>query len=503
MRPALLAGLVLGGLCPPLFGESPRAATPPGGPATVQFTDVAAEVGLVAPNVSGRDQKYIVETSIGGTAFLDYDNDGDVDLYVANGSSFHGFPEGEHPRNRLYRNDGGNFTEVTAAAAVGDSSWSLGCAAADYDNDGHLDLYVGNFGRNTLYRNLGNRRFADVTSEAGVGDEGYGTASTFGDYDRDGDLDLYVSNYIDFSLDYESTVPCVWKTYDIMCGPRGMIPQADVFYRNDGNGSFTDVTDEVGMAGRKYYGYGAVFADFTDDGWPDLFVADDMTPNMMFVNKGDGTFSDEALGSGVGFDAEGTEQGCMGVGVGDYDNDGDKDIFVANGHTYPEANLPHTNASYAQLNLLFENLGNGTFRDVSRESGPGLAIREVSRGAGFADYDADGDIDIFVLNLNGKPNLLRNDGGNANNCLLVKTVGSVSNRDGVGTRIELEAAGHRQVNEVRSGGSYLGHDDMRVHFGLGKTGRVDRVTLRWPSGIVQTLEDVEVNQVLTVTEPEG
>ena len=240
-------------------------------------------------------------------------------------------------------------------------------------------------------------------------------------------------------------------------------------------------------------GYGAVFADFTDDGWPDLFVADDMTPNMMFVNKGDGTFSDEALGSGVGFDAEGTEQGCMGVGVGDYDNDGrldifvfqfrggaqhplqergkrlfldvsfvsrvaavgepevgwgtalfdcdndgDKDIFVANGHTYPEADLPHTNASYAQLNLLFENLGNGTFRDVSRESGPGLAIREVSRGAGFADYDADGDIDIFVLNLNGKPNLLRNDGGNANNCLLVKTVGSVSNRDGVGTRIELE-----------------------------------------------------------------
>ncbi len=558
MRAALLVGLVLGGLCPPLFGGSPGAAAPPEAPATVQFTDVAAEVGLVGTNVSGRDQKYIVETSTGGTAFFDYDNDGDVDLYVANGSSFHGFPEEEHPRNRLYRNDGSNFTEVTAAAAVGDTSWSLGCAAADYDNDGHLDLYVGNFGRNTLYRNLGNRRFADVTSKAGVGDEGYGTASTFGDYDRDGDLDLYVSNYIDFSLDYESTVPCVWKTYDIMCGPRGMIPQADVFYRNDGNGSFTDVTAEVGMAGRKHYGYGAVFADFTDDGWPDLFVADDMTPNMMFVNKGDGSFSDEALGSGVGFDAQGTEQGCMGVGVGDYDNDGrldifvsnfegehntlyrnegngffldvsfvsrvaavgepevgwgtalfdydndgDKDIYVANGHTYPEADLPHTNASYAQLNLLFKNLGDGTFRDVSRESGPGLAIREVSRGAGFADYDADGDIDIFVLNLNGKPNLLRNDGGNANNYLLVKTVGSRSNRDGVGTRIELEAAGHRQVNEVRSGGSYLGHDDMRVHFGLGKARRVDRVTLRWPSGIVQTLEDIEVNQVLTVTEPEG
>ena len=520
---------------------------------------MAAQSGLGERNVSGRDQAYIVETSIGGSAFFDYDNDGDIDLYVVNGSSFHGFPEGEHPFNRLYRNDGGStFADVTAEAGVGDTTWSLGCVAADYDNDGSVDLFVANFGRNRLYRNLGNGRFEDVTERAGVGDEGYGTAGTFGDYDLDGDLDLYVSNYIEFSLDYKSTIPCVWKTYDIMCGPRGMIPQADIFYRNNGDGTFTDVTAEAGMAGSRYFGYQAVFVDFTEDGWPDLFVADDMTPNKLFINRGDGTFSDEALGSGVGFSADGAEQGCMGVGVGDYDgdghldilvsnfegqyntlyrnegdgyfldvsyaskvaamggpevgwgtalfdydNDGDKDIFVANGHTYHQADLPRANARYAQPNFLFENLGDGTFREVSQLAGPGLAIEAVSRGAVFGDYDDDGDIDIFVLNLNGYPNLLRNDGGNGNNYLFIKTVGRRANRDGIGTRIEIEVSGRRQVAEVRSGSSYLGHDDMRAHFGLGQATLVDKVTLRWPGGTVQELRDVAVNQVLTVTEPDS
>ncbi len=523
----------------------------------VEFVDVAEAIGLGSDrNVSGRDQAFIVETSIGGTAFFDYDDDGDIDLYVVNGSSFHGFPAGERPFNHLYRNRGGLFDDVTAAAGVGDTSWSLGCSAADYDNDGHLDLYVANFGRNTLYRNPGNASFKDVTERAGVGDGGYGTGVTFGDYDLDGDLDTYVANYIEFSLDYESTLPCNWKGYDTLCGPRGMIPQADVFYRNDGDGTFSEATAAVGMSGRKYYSYGAVFVDLNEDGWPDVFVANDMTPNKLFINRQNGTFSDETLGSGLGFSARGTEQGCMGVGVGDYDgdgrldlfvtnfegqynalyrnegagffldasfstkvaavggpevgwgtalfdydNDGDKDIFVANGHTYPEADLPNTNASYAQPNFLYENLGDGTFREVSKLAGPGLGIEAVSRGAAFGDYDDDGDLDIFVLNLNGFPNLLRNDGGSSNNYLLIETVGTRSNRDGVGTRIEIDAGGRRQVAEVRSGGSYLGHDDMRAHFGLGKAELVDSVTLRWPSGITQTLKNVGVNQVLVVTEP--
>ena len=533
-----------------------------GAPLAVQFVDVAGAAGVGAvPNVSGRDQKYIVETSIGGSAFFDYDSDGDIDLYVVNGSSFYGFPDGTQPYNRLYRNEGGAFVDVSLIAGVADTSWGLGCAVADYDNDGHADLFVANIGRNRLYRNLGDGTFADVATIAGVADDGYGTAGAFGDYDLDGDLDLYVSNYIEFSRDYQSTVPCVWKTHKVICGPRGLLPQADIFYRNNGDGTFSDVTEAVGMAGSKYYGYQVVFADFTNDGWPDAFVADDMTPNKLFINEQNGTFSDAALGSGVGFSAEGAEQGCMGVGVGDYDgdgrldifvtnfekqyntlyrnegegffldasyasrvasvggpevgwgtalfdydNDGDRDIFVANGHTYPEADLPLTDASYAQPNFLLENLGDGTFRDVSSLAGPGLAIEEVSRGAVFGDYDDDGDIDIFVLNLNGYPNLLRNDGGNTNNYLYIKTVGTAGNRDGVGTRIEIELSGvskiaARQVAEVSSGGSYLGHNDIRVHFGLGSATVVDRVTLRWPGGAVQELHDVAANQVLMVTEP--
>ena len=538
---------------------SPAPSEPAPEPLAVQFVDVIDEVGLAGyVNVSGTEaQRYIVEAKGGGSAFFDYDDDGDVDLYVVNGSRFEGFPDGEHPHNMLFRNDGGHFTDVTAAAGVGDTTWSLGCAPADYDNDGDLDLYVTNFGRNTLYRNRGDGTFEDVTATAGVGDDGYGTGASFGDYDRDGDLDLYLANYIDFSIHYKSTIPCVWKTYDIFCGPRGLLPQNDVFYENEGDGTFADATDKVGMRGGTYFGFQALFADFTNDGWPDLFVADDMTPNKLFVNETDGTFFDLTVGSGAGFSTDGAEQGCMGAAAGDYDgdglldifvtnyegehnslfkndgdgffheasyttriseagydevgwgavfldfdNDGDLDIFAANGHTYPQADLPYTYASYAQRNILYENLGDGTFRDATALAGPGLAIVDISRGTTTADYDGDGDLDLLVVNLNGKANLLRNEGGNANNYLLIRTVGTRGNRDGIGTRIEIEAAGRRQVSEVRSGSSFLGHNDIRVHFGLGKAARVDRISLRWPSGTVQELRDIAVNQVLTVTEPE-
>ena len=354
-------------------------------PLAVQFVDRAADAGLTQRNVSGTDQSYIVEGMMGGAAFFDYDRDGDVDLYVTNGSSFAGFAAGEHPANRLYRNDGGRFADVTVAAGVGDTSWSMGCAVADYDNDGYSDLYVTNFGRNTLYRNSGAGRFADVTVETGVGDRGWGTGASFGDYDRDGDVDLYVANYVDFSLDYESPIPCLWKNVKVYCGPVGLLPAADVFFCNNGDGTFSEWTQQAGLAGEKFYGMSALFGDYDNDGWPDLFVANDSTPNLLFRNGRDGRFAEEALMAGVAYSGEGVTQGCMGTAWGDYDNDGLFDLFVTN---------------FAdEYNALYKNEGGGFFADVSFAAGIGAAPAElVSWGTGFFDYDNDGDRDLFVAN---------------------------------------------------------------------------------------------------------
>lgn len=524
-------------------------------PLAVRFVDRAAAAGLVQRNVSGSDQSYIVEGMMGGAAFFDCDRDGDVDLYATNGSSFAGFAAGEHPANQLYRNDGGRFADVTVAASVGDTSWSMGCAAADYDNDGYTDLYVTNFGRNTLYRNRGAGRFAEKTGAAGVGDRGWGTGASFGDYDRDGDVDLYVANYVDFSREYESPIPCLWKNVKVYCGPVGLRPAADVFYRNNGDGTFSEWTQQAGLEGEKFYGMSALFGDYDNDGWPDLIVANDSTPNLLFRNRRDGRFAEEALMAGVAYSGEGVAQGCMGAawgdydndglfdlfvtnfadeynalyknegggffadvsfvaGIGaapaelvswgtgffDYDNDGDRDLFVANGHTYPQADLPRVNSSYEQANSLFENRG-GRLVEVSGAAGPGFALRRVSRGTSFADYDSDGDIDVFVLNLNGPPTLLRNDGDYDNHYLLVRTVGTASNRGGIGARVIIRAGGQTQHAEVQSGGSYLSHSDLRLHFGLGKAERVERLEVRWPSGAVQVLSDIAADQVLTVVEP--
>ena len=265
------------------------------------FVDATGAAGIELVNTSGSDQRYIVEGMMGGSAFFDYDNDGDVDLYIANGSSFDGFEEGQHPRNALYRNDGsGLFHDVTASASVGDTSWSMGCAVSDYDNDGDADLYVSNYGRNTLYQNEGNGTFVDATDAAGVGDRRWGTGVAFADYDRDGDADLYVANYVDFSLEYESPIPCLWKNVSVYCGPVGLLPAADVLYRNEGDGTFVDVTKTAGLSAEKFYGMSALWGDYDDDGWPDLFVADDSTPNKLYHNEGDGTFVESALMAEIG-----------------------------------------------------------------------------------------------------------------------------------------------------------------------------------------------------------
>ncbi len=518
------------------------------------FVDATRDAGIDLVNTSGTDQRYIVEGMMGGAAFFDYDNDGDVDLYIANGSSFDGFPPGQQPRNALYRNEGdGTFTEVALQAAVGDTSWSMGCAVADYDNDGDADLYVSNYGRNTLYRNRADGTFDDVTKAAGVGNMGWGTGVTFGDYDRDGYVDLYVANYVDFSLDYESPIPCLWKNVGVYCGPVGLPAAADVLYRNRGDGTFVDVTKDAGLARESFYGMSAFWGDYDADGWPDLFVADDSTPNKLYHNQQDGTFVESALLAGVAYSGEGVEQGCMGAAFADYDgdghfdifvtnfadeanalyrgetggfftdvafssgvgtadrrlvawgtdffdadNDGDLDLFVANGHTYPQADLPLLNSSYEQPNSLFENRS-GQFVEVTQEAGPGMALRGVSRGASFADYDADGDVDIFVLNLNALPSLLRNDSA-AGRHVRMQLEGTVSNRDGIGARVSLRAGGREQHAEVQSGGSYLSHSDMRTHFGLGTADRIDWLRVRWPSGQVQEWTDVAVGELIVVRE---
>ena len=529
----------------------------------VQFVDVAAELGITLMNVSGDgEQQYVVDAFMGGSAFFDYDRDGDLDLYVLNGSRVGGFPGGDHPRNALYRNEGATFSDATEQSGLGDTGWGMGCAVADYDNDGDADIYVTNYGSNALYENRGNRGFVDVAQHAGViGVETFSTGCAFFDSDRDGDLDLYVANYVDFDHFMETTPDKrhVWRGLAVHFGPQGMVGAVDVFYRNEGDGVFSDATAAAGDLDRdRLYGLGVVAGDYDNDGDPDIYVGNDSGPNYLYENSGDGTFTDVAWMKGAAYGEGGSQQASMGiafgdydndtypdilvtnfwedtntlyrndggeffsdltfdVGVGlesfqflawgteffDYDNDGDKDLFIANGHIYPQVDRANLGVSYAQTNQLFENVGDGTFAEVSSTSGAGLQIEKVSRGASFGDYDEDGDLDIFVLNLNDLPTLLRNDGGDRNNYLMVRTEGVKSNKDGIGARVKLTCGDVTQVNEVRSGTSYLSQNDLKVHFGLGACTTVDRLEVFWPSGLVESFEGLSPNRVLVIREGSG
>ena len=533
----------------------------------VQFVDVAARAGIAVQNVSGKPNKtYIIEAKGGGIGFLDYDGDGDLDAYVANGSSFEGFPPGAAPSNRLYRNEGnGTFSDVTAAAGLGDTSWSMGWAAADYDNDGDADLYVTNYGANRLYRNEGEKTrysgagpwFADVTPQAGVGDERWSTGAAFGDCDLDGDLDLYVVNYLNFDPDHppESGRYRRWKDLDVFYGPESYEGDADVLYRNQGDGTFLSVE----LPGESAYkGFQPLFGDYDNDGDPDIYVANDTDPNVLYHNRGDGSFEDISIVSGASHSEDGGVQSGMGAAFGDYDNDGDLDIYVthfsddyntlyrneggrffldvtylagaaevslpfvgwgtdfldydndgdldlfaANGHVYPAVDDYDFGTSYAQRNLLFENPGDGRFVEVGAQSGSGLAVEKVSRGAAVGDYDEDGDLDILILNVDDTPTLLRNDGGNRKNWLKVSTIGTKSNRDGIGARIKVVTGARVQMREIAAGTSFLSQSDLRAHFGIGEVERIDRMEIRWPSGAVQEFAGIEANQWLVVEEGEG
>jgi hypothetical protein len=545
-----------GGTGPPLLAQ----ASPPGTAAAIRFTDVAAGAGLTLLNIHGDEAKdYIVDTNGNGAAFFDHDNDGDLDALVVNGSTRDAIRSGGHAMAALYRNEGnGRFTDVTAAARLTARGWGMGVCVADFDNDGFEDVYLTALGPNVLYRNTGAGAFADVTARARVGDARWSTNCAFADYDRDGDVDLYVANYVAFD---EKTVPppgalpnCRYGKVPVFCGPRGLTGEPDALYRNEGNGTFTDVTARAGVTDPGHYGFGVLFSDLDDDGWPDIFVANDSVPNLWFRNRRDGTFSEQALVSGLAVSGDGREQAGMGADAGDYngdgrldvivtnftddyntlyenggqgvfadvthaaglgvaalpymgwgvglvdmDNDGLLDLFVANGHVHPAADRSGLGSRFLQRKLLFRNRGDRRFEPVAAARGDGLLIEKSSRGAAFGDYDNDGDIDVLVVNLNDRPTLLRNEtrGGG---WVTLQLRGGASNRDGIGAKIRVTAGGRTQVREVRSGGSYLSHNDMRAHFGVGATSRVAPVEIRWPSGLVQTIAELDAGRFYVVEE---
>ena len=533
------------------------------GEAALDFVDVASEAGITLMNAHGGKAKdYIMDTNGNGAAWLDYDDDGDLDALLVNGSTRENMRRGGDRMAVLYRNEGnGRFADATPGSGLDARGWGMGVCVADYDNDGRQDVYLTAYGPNVLYRNTG-RGFTDVTRAAGVDDARWGMNCAFGDYDRDGDVDLYVANYLTFD---EKTTPgpgalpnCRYGELPVFCGPRGLAGEADVLYRNDGNGRFTDVTAAAGIDDPGLYGFGVLFTDLNDDGWPDLFVANDSVPNQLYRNRQDGTFAEEGLVSGVAFSADGREQASMGVDAGDYngdgrldlivtnfsgdystlyenlggglftdvtqrvgmgvaslpylkwgvglvdaDNDADLDVFVANGHVYPSADRSGQGTTFLQPKQLFRNDGGRRFEDVTRTAGSGLLLEKSSRGAAFGDYDNDGDIDVLVLNLNDRPSLLRNDTRTGNHWVTIRLEGTRSNRDGIGARIRLRAGGRTQTLEVRSGGSYLSHNDIRAHAGLGAATRIDSIEIRWPSGAVDVAKSVAVDRFYVAEEGNG
>lgn len=545
-----------------------RAATPEDPPVErsmpIRLVDVAKEAGVNVLNIHGGEGKdYIIEVNGNGAAFFDYDNDGYLDILIVNGSTLQNLKKGGDPMVTLYRNMGnGTFTDVTAQSGMNKKGWGMGVCVADYDNDGRQDVYITAYGPNVLYRSNGDGTFTDVTEKAGVGDPRWSTGCAFGDYDRDGYVDLYVANYVVFdekkSPKRGSSNCRVRRGINLVCGPTGMPGVPDTLYRNNGDGTFTDVTQKAGIQDPGKYGFGVLFSDLDNDGWPDIYVAHDLNPNFFFRNNRDGTFSEIGLRAGVALSGDGRPQGSMGVDIGDYnndghfdifvtnfshdyntlyqnnkdgtftdvslssglgqrfqpyvgwgtafvdlDNDGLLDVFIANGHVLPQADSLGLGEKYHQPKQVFKNLGNGRFREVTREIGGGLLLERSSRGAAFGDYDNDGDLDILVVNLNGRPTLLRNEGGNRNHWITLKLVGTKSNRDAIGARVTAKIGGGMQAAEVRSGGSYISHNDMRVHFGLGDATRIDALEVRWPSGLIESFKDLTADRFYVITEGRG
>jgi len=538
------------------------SATPP----SVHFVDIAARVGLTAKTEDGgeKTKKYIIETTGSGAAFFDYDDDGWPDIFLVNGTTLEGFPKGKEPTSHLYHNNrDGTFTDVTQKAHVALTGWGQGICAGDYDNDGWVDLYITFWGHNVLLHNNGDGTFTDVTKKAGLwhDDVRWGTGCAFVDYDRDGHLDLFVSQYIDFDP-AKTPIPgqssfCRWKGIPVMCGPRGLKGTRNELYHNNGDGTFSDVSDKSGVAkAGPYYCFTTLTGDFDNDGWPDIYVACDSTPSVLFHNNHDGTFSEIGVSAGVAYNEDGHEQAGMGADAGDYDgdgwldiiktnfsdqtaalyrnnhdgtftdvtyeaglggntqflgwgtlfvdvdNDGWPDLFMANGHVYPELDRSALGSTFRERKLLYWNRHDGKFKDISLDAGPGITKPLNSHGVAAADFDNDGTVELLVNNSHDPPSLLKNYGKHGN-WILVKLVGTKSNHDAIGAQVKVRAGGHQQLQEVRSGGGYISQSDFRLHFGLGSATKIDVLEIRWPSGTVNKFEDVPANQILSIKEGVG
>jgi enediyne biosynthesis protein E4 len=556
-----------------------KTALAPGAPLGFNLTDIAPQAGLDAVCVFGdpHTKRWIIETTGCGVAFFDYDQDGWLDIFLVNGTTLEEQesdalqnPKSKiqnRPTNHLYKNNrDGTFTDVTAKAGLLRTGWGQGVCVGDYDNDGFDDLFVTYWGQNVLYHNNGDGTFTEVTSKAGLVQQGqrprWNTGCCFLDYDKDGHLDLFVANYVDLNLSATPAMGsgqyCQWKGIPVMCGPKGLPGGKNTLYHNRGDGTFEDVSEKAGVYKTPgHYAFTALTGDFDNDAWPDIYVACDSAPSILYHNNHDGTFTDIAIPSGCAYNEDGQEQGGMGASAGDYncdgwldifktnfsddtsslyrnngdgtfsdatvsagmglntrylgwgcgfvdiDNDGWQDVFLANGHVYPELEQAGLDTPFREPKILYRNLRNGRFEDVSVRAGTGLGLLRSARGVAFGDFDNDGDLDIVINNMHDTPTLLRNDGGNKNRWLKIKTIGTRSNRTGIGTRVRVVVGNHVQSDEVRSGGSYISQSDLRLHFGLGPASKADLVEIRWPSGQVDRLKDVETNQVIYVQEGKG
>jgi enediyne biosynthesis protein E4 len=529
-----------------------------------QLVDIYSKTGINFVHTSAPEKKYIVESMSGGVLLIDFDRDGWQDIYFTNAATVEMVLKKERSKSLLYRNNGdGTFSDVTDKAGVGFPGFAMGGAVTDYDNDGFPDMYITCMGGNVLYKNNGDGTFTDVTKKAGVADGRWSAGAAFGDYDKDGYLDLIVVNYVDFNFadmpTFGSLPTCKFRGLDVQCGPRGLKGSGDSFFRNNGDGTFTEMSKKFGMDDPKgFYGMQPVFSDLGNTGNLDIYVANDSTPNFLYRNDGKGGWKDESLVSGTAVSGDGSEQGSMGVAVGDYlhtgkfaiyvtnfmdeyntlyknngnydftdasfeakiaqatrpfvgwgtgffdlDNDTWLDLLVVNGHVYPQMDQAFSTAKYRQSKLLFINQGNGTFCNGTTQGGAALSELRVSRGAAFGDLDNDGQIDVVVEDLDSSPMVLKNLGNKTNNWVTLELAAKQGNPLAIGARIKLTTGNIVQTEEIRSGGSYLSQNDLRVHFGLAKATKIDSIEIRWNSGKVETIKDVAINKFHAILEGEG
>ena len=529
-----------------------------------QLEDVTQKAGIRFTHLAAPEKKYILESMSGGVIVMDYDRDGWPDLYFTNAPTVEMSLKGEKASGALYRNNhDGTFTDVTAKSGIGTPCFAMGGAVGDFNNDGWPDLYVTCIGGNVLYRNNGDGTFTDVTAKAGVADGRWSTGAAFADYDGDGFVDLAVSNYVDFKLNdlpgFGKSPTCRYRGIDVQCGPRGLRGAGDSLFHNSGDGTFSNVSKPTGTDDSPgYYGLGVMWSDLSGTGRPDLYVADDSTPNYLYRNDGGGKFSEVGLESGTAVSGDGSEQGSMGIAIGDYDhsgrfsiyvtnfadefntlyrndgkgsftdvsydagvalpslpyvkwgtvfadidNDGWLDLLSVNGHVYPQVDTLPSGARYREPANLFLNSMNGTFCDASAQAGAAILEPRVGRGLAAIDYDNDGNVDFVVENLDGQPMLLHNPGVPGNHWVTFELAGTKSNRAALGARVTVRSGGMTQTDEVRSGGSYLSQSDLRVHFGLGKAAQLDSVEIRWPSGQVEVLKDLGADRFYAVLEGSG